>query len=260
MAVSTNSRFSIAAGAQQTVAGPFDKFCMDVTPQFALGTKVELTNGDCFRYSHFGADTTQGKIVSQDISESSQVDLDNAVIAPASAVTTTDGAIGSRFVEVTIASVTVNQFAGSKLVITDDTGEGYTYDVLGNTATNDPATGNIRLALGQPLQVALDATSDVAIKGSKYANLEAATTTDIDVVGVSCANMDVSEASYGWIQEAGDVGILQNGAIAIGADCIVGAVAGSVATQATDGVLQGVAVCKITGDDTGYGVFTLTIK
>jgi hypothetical protein len=213
MAYSTLSRMSNAAVGVPQIAGAFDKFQMDKTPKFNIGYKVEAADGSVYRYGHFGADTNRGVLVSQDLSESSLVDTDNEVIAPASCVDTTDGTIGSRFIEIDMDSVTAGQYAGGKLITTDDTGEGYTYDIVGNTATGVPQAGNFRMELAQPLQVALDATTDIAIVGNKYSNLETASTTDIAVAGVSCSTMDVSEAAWGWIQTKGVVGILADGTV-----------------------------------------------
>jgi hypothetical protein len=213
MAVSTSSKFSIAAGSPPQVVGAFDKFAKDATPKYPCGYKVEMADGTVLRYAHFGDDVNRGVLVSQDLSESSLVETDGEVIAPASCVNTSDGTIGSYFIEANLASVTVDQYAGAKLLILDDVGAGYTYDIIGNTATNDPATGNIRIQLAQPLQVALDATTDIGIRGNRYANLETADAADIDLAGVSCSAMVVTTAAWGWIQTKGVVAILADGTI-----------------------------------------------
>jgi len=217
MAYSTDSRFSVAAGSTPQVVGPFDKFEMHATPKYPCGYKVEVVDGSVYRYGHFGADTAQGRLVSQDISESTAILNAITVIVPASANTVTDGTLGSKYIQGTIASISINQYAGGKLLVVDNTGQGYTYDIVGNTATDDPASGDIRIELAQPLQVALVATSDVLVMGSLYANLEIATAaTDIAIVGVTCSNMDVSAAAYGWIQTWGVVACLQDGTCAVG--------------------------------------------
>lgn len=262
MAHSTSSTFngSKQVGVPQ-VAGAFDKFEAHATPKFVLGYKVESGDGSVYRYSHFGDDTNRGQMVSQDLSESSVVDTDDAVIAPASCVTTTDGTLGSKYLQMTLASVTVDQYAGAKFVTTDDTGEGYTYDIVGNTATDDPATGDIRIQLAQPLQVALDATTDVAILGSRYSNLEASTTTDVSVAGVACSTMDVSVAAYGWIQSEGDVGVLTEGTVVLGSGCITAPTdAGAVAPAVETDILERVGICKVVGDDTGHSIISLTLN
>lgn len=248
--------------------GDFNRFDKHATQKYAIGTRIVTNDGNEYVYSHFGADVNRGVFVATDASESSVVDTDNAVIAPASAQTTSDGTVGSKFLEVTLAGVTSNQFAGGTLVTTDDTGEGYTYRIKGNTATGDPTTGNIRIELYEKLQVAVDATTDIAIQGCIYQNLEIATAgTDTVLAGVTCSTMDVSEQAYGWIQTKGVVGVLQDGTIAIGdvvtlSDGVDGAVqtaAGGGTTIADLVAEQIVGSCLIAGDNTGHGVFYVNV-
>lgn len=266
--ITDGARWSKSAVGTPQVASNFNKFDMHKIAQFPIGFKVEDAKGNVYRYAHFSADTNRGVLVSPDLSETSVVDSDNVITAPASAQTTTDGTIGNKYVEITLASIEADDFAGGSLVITDDTGEGYTYDIVGNTATGVPAASVIRLQLAQPLQVALDATSDFAISPSKYSNLEIATATDTAPIGVSCSTMDVSEAPFGWIQTRGDVGILQDGVIAIGnpvqlSDGTSGAVqvfgGATVSTVAAgDLVVEPIlGYCLIAGDSGGAGVFRI---
>src|SRR3990167_6508168 len=194
MAIDSSSYSSNQAsvGLGGATAGQFNKFDLHATAKYPLGFKVEQADGSIYRYAHMGAATNRGLVVAQDLSESSTADTDNAIIAPASAVavsgiTAKPGALGSYYVEITLASVTTNQFRGGKFGTTDDTGEGYTYDIIGNTATDNPASGTIRIELAQPLQVALDTSTDFSIVGPRYGNLEACTTTDEHPAGVTCA-------------------------------------------------------------------------
>lgn len=269
MAVSTSNYYANKATPAPTLAGNFNKFKMDAAPKYPLGFKVEMGDGTIYRYSHFGADTNRGVLVAQDLSESSLVDSDGIVVASASSVTVTDSTIGSFYTEITLASTTVNQYAGGKLIVTDDAGEGYTYDILGNTATNDPATGNIRIRLAQKLQVALTTASDIAIMGSPYSNLEVATTTDAMIAGVSCSSMDVSEAAWGWIQTKGICGILQDvnvptiGAVATLSNLTAGAVTimGGNSTYATYyGLNPIVGVFVDLGDSTGHAAVKINLE
>lgn len=257
MAIDANSYFSNQAsvGLGGATAGQFNKFDLHATPKYNLGFKVEAADGSVYRYSHFGAATVRGVLVSQDISETSVVDTDNVVIAPASAVsvsgeTLKPGALGSTYVQITLASVTANQYRGGKFVTTDDTGEGYTYDIIGNTATDNPATGDFRLSLAQPLQVALDTTTDISIMGSPYSDLEASTGTDEYPAGVSCASATAA-LPYGWIQTKGTVGLLQQGSVTQGDVLVVSNTAGaaevmSIFTQPI------VGFCADPGDSTGH--------
>lgn len=263
MAFSADSYFNNAIVGVPQVAGNVNIYDSATEPKFALGTVFKRSDGSEFRYAHFGATTGAGMLVSQDLSESSVVDTDNVVIAPASAVavdgeTIQPGAIGSHYVEITLASVSADQYAGGYLHTTDDTGEGYVYRIKGNTATNNPATGNIRVQLYEPIQVALDATTDIAITGSLYANLEPATTTDIAASGVALAAQAAND--YGWVQTAGVATVLTDGVIVIGSGVVIGSVAGSVAVEAAAAIVERVGVCLIVGDDTGYSSIKLTLN
>ena len=264
----TSSRFSIAAIGVPSVGDDFDKFEMNAVQKHPLGFKIERANGDVYRYCHFGANTNRGVLVSADLDEIGLVDDDNHLIAPAVAYQMADetpglypGAIGSRYIIMTLASVVAHAFAGAKITITDDTGEGYTYDVVDNTATDNPASGKIRFQLQQPLQVAITTDSDVSIIGCLYNDLETATTTDACVVGVSCSTMAVSTAAYGWIQTKGVVGILQDvnvptiGAVATLSNLTAGAVTimGGNSTYATYyGLNPIIGYFADVGDSTGH--------
>ena len=170
MAYSTESRLPFGQVGVPQVAGAFDKFESHATPKYNLGFKVETADGKVYRYTQFGADVAVGVLVAGDLSESSVVDTDNAIIASASAETTTDGLINNKYIQLTLASVTAGQYVGGVFITTDDAGEGYTYDIVGNTATDDPATGDIRIQLAQPLQVAVTTATDFAILGNQYNN------------------------------------------------------------------------------------------
>lgn len=213
--LATRSSFSIN-NVPQVAGGEIDFKAIHSTQQFALGYTLSAANGDVFSYCHFGAATNPGLVVAQDISESGYATVQaNKIIASASAVNTNDGKIGSKFIQLTLASVTANLLAGSTLVTCKDTGVGYTYRIKGNTATNDPATGDIRIELYDAIKVAVDNTTDIAIVGNPYGNLEAATTgTDNYAVGVTTASM--TAGSYGWVLRKGLVGIQVDGTIAIG--------------------------------------------
>jgi len=247
----TSSRFSISTIGVPQVADSFDKFEMNKTQKYPLGFKVEAANGDIYRYCHFGADTNRGVLASSDLDEIGLVDDDNHFIAPAVAYQMPGeqpgvypGAVGSRYIIMTLASAAAHCFAGAKINITTDTGsigEGYTYDIVDNTATDNPASGKIRFQLAQPLQEALTTASDASIIGCLYNDLEVATTTNAAIIGVTCTTMDVSEVAYGWIQTKGVVGILQDvnvatiGAVATLSNITAGAVTimGGNSTYAT---------------------------
>lgn len=263
-------------GLGGSTAGSFNKFEMHLLPKYPLGFQVIDSTGKVYRYAHFGANTNRGVLVSSDVSESSLVDTDNVIIAPASAVSVSDetmkpGALGSHYIQLTLASVTANQFAGGTLITTDDTGEGYSYSILGNTATDDPSSGTIRLRLQEPLQVAVDTTTDIAIASNMWHDVEVATTaTDAVVCGVSCSTMVIATAPYGWVQTRGLCGVLQDAQLPTIGDTVqlsaltagaVGILGGTVAGSLGDFNQQGiVGRCFDIGDSTGASLIFLTIE
>ena len=212
MAVTTSGWFSNSIPGNVNIAADFDIFQKDVLPRVAVGTRITRQDGAEFAYCHFGEDTNVGLLVAADASESSEDALANQVISPASANDTSDGTIGSKFVEINLdaatsdssADRTTNDYAGGYLTITSGTGLGYTYRIKGNTASDVPADQNIRMELYEPLQLAVDNTSDIVIVGSPFANVETADdAADIVICGVSLSNMDVSVAAFGWVQTKG---------------------------------------------------------
>ena len=220
MAVTTTGWFSNSIPGKVNIAADFDIFQKDVLPRVAVGTRITRQDGAEFAYTHFGEDTNVGFLVAADASESSENALANQVISPASANDTSDGTIGSKFVEINLdaatsdssADRTTNDYAGGYLTITSGLGLGYTYRIKGNTASDVPADQNIRMELYEPLQLAVDATSDIVIVGNPFANVETAdASADVVICGVSLSNMDISVASYGWVSTKGIANILTDG-------------------------------------------------
>jgi len=170
MAYSTSSRFNNAIVGQMMAGADIDIYDISSTAQFPIGQGFERSDGARFRYAHAGAATNRGVIVAQDYSESSVDDTGDSVIAPSVTYYQNDepnnvypGSIGSRYVLMTLASAEVDQYAGGYLSITDDIGEGYTYRIRGNDATDTTKSGDVLFNLYDKLQVALTATTDVAI-------------------------------------------------------------------------------------------------
>lgn len=189
MSTNTTSYFSNAyPGEMPHFDGNIFRADTIASPKYPLGFKVSRADGSIYRYSMYGTATNRGLLVSPDISEINIPDTDNGIVAPASANDTTDGTIGSRYIQITMSAIVENQFAGGYFITTDDTGEGYTYRIKGNTATGSGVGSDsdaYRLSLYEPLQVAVDATTDYAIIGCQYYDLEGATTTDATITGAS---------------------------------------------------------------------------
>jgi len=268
MAVSTTNYFSSAIVGTPQIGADVDIYESHTTPRFAIGTKFERSDGNVYRYSHFGDDVAVGVLLSTDQSESSLVDTDGALIAASATYQMPDetkgvypGAIGSRYIVMTLATTTADQYAGGYFITTDDTGEGYTFRILSNTATDDPGTGLIRIKLNKPLKVAIDTSIDCAIQGSPYANLEEFNAATDDVaVGVSTKAMDVSEQAWGWVQTKGIVGVLDDGGTTVGS-MLTGSDGVDGAVQTQDAFTEPVVgFCVIAGDTGGYCVAKINLE
>ena len=188
------------------------------TAKFPIGEKLELHDGRVFRYGYTAAAINAAELVSQDVSATCLVETDNIVIAASGDYSP---AAGSTKLQITLASVTENQYAGAYLQIANDggdgTGEGIQYRIKSNSATGATTSGKVDIELFAPLKVALTTASDIAITGGLWYNVLAATSaTDYIVSGVSPIAFTANY--YGWFQTAGIALISSDGAIAIGAN------------------------------------------
>lgn len=213
----TNSLTSPGAGAD------FNIFDVHATQKYAVGTRIIRADGNEYVYSHFLTDTAVGVLACPDVSEGGEVaGVDGAVIAPGSAASYNNeqpGAVGSKSLQMTNSGIVADEHAGGYITIIADSGAGYTYRIKGNTATNNPASGELRIDLYDKIQVALSTSSDVHIMGSKYAQLiegAGAGGENNLAVGVTQSVMTVADAPYGWILVKGIGGAFVDGTIAAG--------------------------------------------
>ena len=182
------------------------------TPKFAMGEKLEFADGRCFRYGYTAAAVNSGLLVSHDLSETSLVESDDIVIVASGDYSP---AAGSSKVQITLASISANDYSGALLQITDDAGEGIQYRIKSNSATGATTSGKVDIELYDPLKVALTTSSDIAIVGSLWYKVRGATAaTDYVVSGVTPIAFTANY--YGWLQTAGIATILADGTIAIG--------------------------------------------
>lgn len=282
MTIQAVSYFSNAIVGIPNVGDGIDIYRVDTTPKYYIGFGFTRADGAKFRYGENGASATnRGVLVCPADTEngrgSTAVDIDDMVWNSANATkidgeNINPGAVGSHYLQATLASVTANQFKGGHLVITGDTGTGYTYRVLGNTATNDPVTGAVRIQLYEPLVESLDSSTDIAIVSCRYANLVLnnanSNTANNCAVGITCAGM--SATNYGWIQTRGIVGVLQGAALPVqgqlvqAASDVAGAIVAYTSVSSTAVTMNSytniVGYCVDPGDDTGHSVIYLQLE
>lgn len=203
MAVTGTNYFNNAIVGQPMAGADFNIYDVDTLPKYAVGTGFTRSDGNKYRYVHYGAATDMGEAVATDRSESN-ISGANCIQNPTSAgkpdfENINMGAVGSHYIQANL-TITNNQVAGGYLMISSPgTGEGQEFRIRGNTSWNGSTT---RIELYEPIQIALDQTSDPVIVGSPYANVEPATTAaastgDSGAVGVSVRGG--SAANYGWV-------------------------------------------------------------
>lgn len=273
MTLPTSQRFGNAVVGQMGAGADINVFSVDTTCKFPIGQGFVRSDGNKFRYVSFDAAVPAGKLVAPVFANSGKTTFDNAIIAPASAVQvaseypTLPGQVGSHYVEVTVSSIAANQYQGGYLITEDASGEGYAYRIKGNTATGNPATGNIRIQLWEPIQVLLTNNTDLTIVPSMYNDVDVASAaTNWAVAGVACALSTAT--SFGWICTHGVWCILQDGAwtggdqlalstVVSGAACVYGALTTSVANLTG---VQVIGYAVQNGGDTEQGTAYLQLE
>lgn len=274
MALNSLSYFTNSVVGQMQVGADINIMETNASPKFAVGLGFTRSDGNKYRYAHIGTATNAGSVVAPIFASSGKATTDNIVIASSAAVVVEaqrpilPGQPGSNFVELTLASITAGQFKGSYFITEDGSGRGFTYRVRGNTATGDPASGNIRLQLWEPLKAQLSPNTDITIVPSMYNDLKTATVaTDWAVAGVLCSTTTAS-LPYGWICTHGVIGTLQDGTITGGDQVALSrATAGAVSTfgQGDTSVAalvgeQIIGYCVQTGATTEFASIYLQIE
>ena len=172
------------------------------TARYAIGEKLELADGRVFRYGVSAAAIKAGLLAAPDVSATSLAFTENIVIAAANGFSP---AAGSTQLQITLASIEENQYAGGLLQIATaidaGVGEGIQYRIKSNSATAATTAGKVDIYLYDPIKVALTTASDIIISGNAYNKLITATTTDTLCAGVS--PIAFTSGYYGWYQTAG---------------------------------------------------------
>ena len=220
MAVSANSYFSNAIIGDPQLGSDINIYDTSSTPKYAIGYGFARADGNRYRYCHFGALTAVGAVVATDHLESSMTSTQLTVGAEPANVTRKSGyildpnVVGAKYMQLTITA-TADQFAGGYIGSIAGSGTGYTYRILGNTATGTPVTGDCYLTLSDPIQQSIGSNTSFLITGSKYANIEPAMAlTPALSHSVGFATVGQTAANYGWICTKGiTTAILGAGAV-----------------------------------------------
>ncbi len=212
-----------------------------------LGGKSVTGDGREFRFVLAGATALVPGTLQQTAAETTG--WENLAAAAAAIGATT-------VVTTTTVTVTANQWAGGYLAVTVTPGQGYLYQIKGNTAASGAVT---TITLADPIQqVALTTASRLDVIMSPYASviINPATATGTPV-GV--AVYPVTAAQYGWIQVCGPTNVLADGAVAVGTSLVASnATAGAV--EAATGVQAPVGIAMEGISTTEYGMIFLNLS
>lgn len=264
--------FSNAIVGTPSVGADVNILEVNELPKFAIGTGFTRQDGARFRYGYASAGVAAGTGVSPTFASAGVTLISNAVIAPASATsvagdTIKPGSVGSRYIQFTKASVTeANIYKGGYVIISDGSGQGFTYRIKGNTITGDPVSGDLRLELYEALKYALIATTDIIIVPNLWNDVIVSDGTNAAVAGVAMGTT-TSSLQYGWFCVHGQVGCKQDGAWTAGAPLVRGAdgfimmgagLTNTVQIGSTGGQIVGYAVAD--GGDNKIGVAFINLE
>lgn len=188
-------------------------------PKYPLGQGFTRADGNVFRYGQIGTATNAGVLVGPTVGDGATYNQVVPVASASAVIVQAEypilpGQVGSHYIEATIASIGANKYQGGYLITTGGTGVGQTYRVIGNTPTGNPATGNIRLQLSEPLAVAILPSTGTIVVPSMFCDLVATAITSPAAIGVLMGTTTATN-QWAWIQTHGPVGCQEDGTIAL---------------------------------------------
>lgn len=171
-----------------------------------LGALGVDQKGDFYRFAYVGASAiSAGKI---QLAPAQKTNHHNVALSEALSADTT------KRLKPTMGAtaVVVNEYAGGILAVNDATGEGTTYDIVGNRASLSAGVADIELE--RPLWESLTTSSEVTVVHNAYNGVVEAAVATRRAAGVPLR--DLAANKYGWLKTKGVCSVLCDGAIAIG--------------------------------------------
>lgn len=215
--------------------------------------------------------TSDGRVFRLVKNGATQLAVGLAVQAPAGqtnkaiVVTTYTGAVGTKFVQTTVAAISAGDFKDGYLWVYDSTGAGYLHEIQDNTATDNPATGDILVTLKQGLRVALGSGSKVGLSGLYNGVVVHPSPATTKLIGTT--NSVIPASYYFWAQIRGPASMLCQGTVVINelvvdsatVDGAVAAIALTEGTPNTDAGQNPIGTVILVGADTKYGLIDLRL-
>lgn len=227
-----------------TLVNPQDIFTSSSTANTQLGAQASTGDGRTFRYAQAGAVAfVPGKLYQSSAEDTTN--YENLAVAAA--------AIGATTVTTTTtATITANYLAGGFMAVSVTPGQGYIYQIAGNTAATAAA---FSITLTDPILVALTTSSRIDLYPTPYSNLVVNPTTATSAAkGVAVYPVAIS--GYGWVQVGGAANVLAQGTVVVGTQVAASSTTAG-AIVATSGVLANVGVALTGIATTEYGLIDL---
>lgn len=223
----------------------------DATPQHDLGALARSVRGDIYRYCKVGATA----IVPGKLYDGPAIVANHVNIAVAAAV-----AVGALSVTVTLGATaaTVNQYSGGKITISDEAGEGYSYEIKSHPAADASASLVLTLEDSEPIVVALTTSSEATLISHQYRGviIHASTETGIAVGNGVTA---VTALQYGWLQTGGVGSSLSDATVSTQGSAVSASATTDGATTIGNGILDRVGIALTPGVSTEYRPVYFTI-
>lgn len=220
MSLNANRYFSNSIIGTPQVGADINIMETHALPKFNIGFGFTRADGNKYRYGYSSGGVEAGLLVAPTFASSGVATFDNVVILPTSAVlppgeTIYPGYAGSRYIQVTKASVAAGMYKGGYLVIEDGSGKGYTYRIKDNTATGNPVSGKIRIELYEQIKDNLSDDTDMTITPSLWNDVAVADSTNVMVAGASCSTT-TTDKPFGWFCTKGQCAVKQTGTVVLG--------------------------------------------
>lgn len=188
---------TVPVAAQNLVTGQYAK--ENRVP--GIGQVVTFGDGRAYVWCTTNANIAAGRVVAVNPALDTEFAAKLAVAAAGATEVVLDVSSISFF-GVDASNLTRNALSGGYLTISDQTGEGYSYQIKGNAAA---ASDSVTIQLMTPLIAAIDATTDCHVNGSVYRKVIAggAAELNIGVATVATTASTAGEEQGFWVQVSG---------------------------------------------------------
>lgn len=226
---------------------PQELYTSSSTQGSDLGAYATTGDGRYFRYALAGSSAlVAGKL--QQASAEDTTNLQNlAVYAAATAAVSVANSAA--------ITLSANQVAGGLLVVTTNTGAGFSYKVKSHAAAT---AGTVSFNLEDALVQNVSTSSKIDLIPNIYSKVIVNPITATSApVGVAVYNVTASQ--YGWIQVEGPCPVLADGALTVGSAVVPSTLTAGAVTVASSGTV-GVVGYAVTGVATNeYGFVNLLL-